>query len=471
MRVGLLSLVCIPLVTACASRPAVDIDETSEGEGSQGDDTMATAATMPGETSVTTTSDEGTSTTGGGVEFNNQVDILVVMDNSGSMGEKQAAFSRSVQVLVDALEDPAVAADYRIAVTTTDNGNPWCPMTGPEAGSFVYSSCVDRLPDFINQSGENDVSQIACIDHCALDSGALGINGTGSPWLEGGAGGSNLPAGISVGDALRCLLPQGINGCGFESPLESLNKSLIRTDTQSDTAFGFLRDEATLAVLVVTDEADCSYNNSWQSIFLTEGNQVFWHPDSVNYPTSAVCWNAGTQCVEDGSGGYDCVPASYDVNGVQIPEGDPATTDDAVLLPMERYISRLQGLEDEKAVLQPGREIVVGLLAGVAGAGAPIYADSPDADFMRNFGIGPGCSGALPGSTPCLNDADCVGIGVQVCGPSGACVVETSAVPPVRLYALAEAFGGSNAYSICENDYDAAMDDFAGRIIEQLGTN
>ena len=225
------------------------------------------------------------------LNVNKDVDILFVVDNSGSMGEEQAILANNFGAFIDVLEEERVKANYRLGVTTTDNGNPWCGTTDPEAGALVYSSCLNRIGAFTNQAGSVNVSQIACEDICDLDNAALGITADSNPWLENNDGTTNLPDGVTTTQAFQCLGPQGIDGCGFESQLESMNKSLIRFDTQADPAFGFTREQAIFAVVHVTDEADCSYNNSWSSIFETTGNQVFWHPDSGNSPTSAICWN------------------------------------------------------------------------------------------------------------------------------------------------------------------------------------
>jgi hypothetical protein len=72
--------------------------------------------------------------------------------------------------------------------------------------------------------------------------------------------------------SFACVAVQGTNGCGFEQPLEAALKAL--TPSTSATRFhagttghgdgdnaGFLREDSILAVLVVTDEDDCSAAN------------------------------------------------------------------------------------------------------------------------------------------------------------------------------------------------------------------
>ena len=106
---------------------------------------------------------------------NKDVDILFVMDNSGSMGEEQAILAQNFGSFIEVLEAEDVEANYRIGVTTTDNGNPWCPVgaTTPEAGKLVLSSCKSRLNDFLFNNGMVDVQDLACNNICTLTDAEL----------------------------------------------------------------------------------------------------------------------------------------------------------------------------------------------------------------------------------------------------------------------------------------------------------
>ncbi|GAF87238.1 unnamed protein product, partial [marine sediment metagenome] len=281
------------------------------------------------------------------------------VDNSGSMGGEQTTLALSVDVLVAALE--AADADYRIGITTSDSGNPWCPSgaTTPEAGNLVLSSCKARINDFISNNGESDVTDIACNDICTLSPAELEIQPTTTdfddtpsqrPWVQNLDGQTNLPPGTDVAQALRCFLPQGINGCGFESQLESMYLALVRSQDLSEANYGFIRSDAVLAVVLVSDEVDCSYNKSFGQIFEADGNKVFWSDPASPFPTSAVCWNAGVTCTGDPSNYASCDPANKDVDGNQ--GVDDA---DAVLHPVSRYVGLLDALEQEKQSLNSDR--------------------------------------------------------------------------------------------------------------------
>lgn len=367
------------------------------------------------------------------------VDILVVLDNSGSMGEEQPILVEALQSMVEVLERPEVNADYRIAITTTDVGNPSCSGTTPESGRFVASSCRARADEFVVGSGAstNDASQIACFDVCPAEWADIPM---ASPWIERIDGVSNLPAGLGAREALGCLVPVGISGCGVESPLEAMSRALAHARTPGEAELGFLREDAALVVLVVTDEIDGSTNVGMESIWSPDGGRVFWSDPTDAAPTSAVAWNAGVACT--GASPYDeCHAVDLGLDGHPVPPGEADGA--AVLVPLSRYIDELQAIEDAKPVSSDDREVRVLVIAGAQSDGQVVYADAVgDPAFQHAFGIGPGCSSE-----------------------------RGTAVPPVRLRQLAEAFGlggAQNLFSICDADYGGVSEAIAGSFAGQV---
>src|SRR5690606_9264566 len=99
------------------------------------------------------------------LSINKDVDILFIIDNSGSMGEEQANLAANFETMMRVLEAEDVRANYRIGITTTDNGNPIC-APGAEAGALVLSSCRSRLNDFLFMGAMPLDRQSACLDNC-----------------------------------------------------------------------------------------------------------------------------------------------------------------------------------------------------------------------------------------------------------------------------------------------------------------
>ncbi len=390
------------------------------------------------------------------IAVNKDVDILFVIDNSGSMAEEQALLSANFEAFIGVLEREDVKANYRIGITTTDAGNPRCPNTTPEGGRLALSSCVDRAAAQEFSFLDEDFS-FACSDFCGKDDSQIKIkptttaeDATAKPrtWLQNIEGETNVEGVDSMVEAFQCFGPQGVAGCGLESHLESMYLGLAASSDEKSSNFGFLRDSAILSVVMITDETDCSLSPAAKEIFTN--NKVFWD-DPVNdvAPTSATCWNAGVQCTGDGGIYSECHAENYDI------KRKPGAADaDAVLQPISKYVKFLQGIEDTKRTTgAPGTEVLVSLIAGVPktyGDGAPlVYQDSDDPEFQKNFGIGPGC--VLPSGDPLVDDQ--------------------TAVPPVREREFAEAFevaGKRNLYSICQTDYSGALTAIADALVEQI---
>lgn len=406
------------LATACGPTPETPPADTDPGTTSTDPTTANPTTTNPPDT----TADTGTGPTPDGpvaVTTNTDVDLLFVVDNSASMAGAQQTLATAIPQLVDAFETAGI--NYRIGITTTDNGNPWCAGTTPEGGSLVLSSCRSRLSEFDNPVGTSE--QAACLDVCPLETldvipttTASDPSPTPRPWIEVTGGVSNI-ANASPTEALACALPQGVAGCGFEQPLESAYRALLRTNDDNDPGFGFLRASAVLGVVVITDEADCSHSLDHETIFLPEGDRTFWSDPAAGAPTSAVCWNAGVAC-----SGSSC-------NSVNLDEvGNMTDPDNAVMRPVSRYVELLQEFEDQKQQIVPDQQVVFAVIGGVGSDGSVTYADGSDPQYLEDYGIGPGCTSADLGA----------------------------AVPPVRMREVAEAMlvgDEQSLFSVCAADY------------------
>jgi hypothetical protein len=419
-----------------------ELDEAGTGDATGGqDDGHSSSPSDSGDDSGDDSADSGDEGDPP-VDGPPQIDFLFVVDNSGSMGSAQAALASGLDALVAGL-DAADGVSYRIGVTTTDNGNPQCGATGPEAGNLQMSSCRSRQNEFVFPNPPTDATQYACLDICPLDDIPIVPTATVGdpeprvrPWIEGGAGGSNLD-GASVADALRCVMPQGIAGCGFESPLEAAHKALLRAETVGEAQFGFLRPTAHLVIVYITDETDCSYTDDAELIFYPDtqgGNEVFWAPEPAGVsptgrPTSAVCWNAGVEC-SGGPGTYDeCHAANKSIDGiVGVPD------EAAVLHSVDRYRDFLLQLQQAKRASSNASVFLFGIVGVPVGWPATplVFADAVDEQRQYDFGIGPGCT-----------------------SEGG-----TSANPPMRLLELSESFDNpinTNLFSIC-GDIPSSID-------------
>ncbi len=327
------------------------------------------------------------------------VDILVVIDNTPAMAQEQAALATALGDLVQGL---AAVNDVRVSFTTTDNGNPTCVGTSPEAGALGVSSCQARGEQFVDAMGSDD-TQVGCLDACALpDFAVLPTNeGFGSqakarPWIESIAGVPNVE--VDIRSAVACAAPQGVRGCGFAQPLESMRLAVKRSMQVGEPAEGFVRPDAAFAVVVLSHAADCSHDPARQEIFSADGAQVFWSDPAA--PTPGVCWNAGVQC----SGGTadawgTCVAMDKAV------DGSASAASDAAMFPVSRYIELLDEVAALKAPYLSQPFVSLYVIGGVpggyeAGVTAPSYPRNADATTLAEFGIGPACGADATGAVP-----------------------------------------------------------------------
>ena len=156
------------------------------------------------------------------------MDIVFVVDDSGSMQEEQSNlatnFPQFAQVLDSYEVAPGQPLDYRVALTTTGR-------------TITTTLVIPGFPEIpLTEQGDNGAFRDTC----------------GSPkrWIDRADG--------NLGSTLACRANVGTNGPGSaEMPL--YGGMLGLSDRIVDhTNEGFLRDDALLAIVMITDEDDCS---------------------------------------------------------------------------------------------------------------------------------------------------------------------------------------------------------------------
>jgi hypothetical protein len=251
------------------------------------------------------------------------VDILVVVDNSRTMADPQLALSRALVQLVGRLErdDEFVkAVDAQLMFTTTDMGNPMCepfevPGYDAAMGSPTTTGCNERIGHFVGVGQDPPIRYDACTSVCPLDVEPADVFVAFAT-----EGIDNVPDGDSVdvdGDgvldsraaqAVACLSPQGISGCGYEQPLNAMLRALAPDAEWNTGERPFLRPDSTLIVVIATDETDCSMDDFE---LMSNTDYQLLDPDTgERAPSSAICWQAGVQCEGPDMDGVhvDCVP-------------------------------------------------------------------------------------------------------------------------------------------------------------------
>jgi hypothetical protein len=205
-----------------------------------------------------------------------EIDILFMIDNSPSMDPKQARladnFPKMIQVLQQIPDGSGGVSlpDVHIGVISSDMG------AGSES---IGENCKRVLGDRGLLWGNDPNNPIASVapnspiaqnpfhlitDGCGLHSGQRWISDITNP---NGTGRIRNYDG-NIQDVFSCLAKAvGVNGCGFEHQLQSLRVALNADypanpkDTPNQINpenIGFVRPKGYLAIVLVTDEDDCS---------------------------------------------------------------------------------------------------------------------------------------------------------------------------------------------------------------------
>lgn len=173
------------------------------------------------------------------------IDLLFIVDDSQTMDVEQAALEAAIPAFLTALDahqtEAGESLDYRIGVTTTSRD-----VTFIQNGATIS----DVGPD-----GE-------LLTTCA----GLRILSRGD---------ANLSANLA------CRVSTGIDGAGVEMPAYVLELALT-SRVDDGTNAGFRRPDALFAIVVVTDEDDCSRRDDNFSV-----------PNGTTCPASPMLWVPG----------------------------------------------------------------------------------------------------------------------------------------------------------------------------------
>lgn len=170
---------------------------------------------------------------------NRDLDILFVIDDSASTGDKQARLAAAFPQMMDVLAQvEGGLPNLHIGVITTDMGtsNSGGPP-GPAVGQLGSGGCSGVGKDGILQRTQ------LMTDAWLSD-------------VEGPTGRVRNYTG-TLRETFGELARVGYSGCGFEQPLAAMKRALTNPLNN-----GFLRDEANLAIVILSDEDDCSLKSS-----------------------------------------------------------------------------------------------------------------------------------------------------------------------------------------------------------------
>jgi hypothetical protein len=199
------------------------------------------------------------------------IDILFTIDNSPSMEPKQKALANNFPKMITALMAlPGGLPDVHIGVVSSNMGAGSGAMGG-NCGTGLgdrgllwgndpndpVASVADNGNYFVNAEPFNPPPALIA-SGCGLYPGARWIEDIQAP-SSGTGRQRNYSTNLQLADVFSCLAKAvGISGCGQEHQLQATRVALIPQSGINDANNGFVRSNAYLAIVLVTDEDDCS---------------------------------------------------------------------------------------------------------------------------------------------------------------------------------------------------------------------
>lgn len=316
------------------------------------------------------------------------LDILFVIDDSGSTRDKQQVFAQNYQNFVAALAQfPTGLPDLHLGVVTSSVD------VGRDVSSLACHPA--RGTDGVLQNAPRDPRAT-----CAAPTGDRFLSDAAAP---GGGRVTNYRGALA--DALACISSVGDTGCGLEAPLEAIRRAL---DGSRPENAGFLRRGALLAVVILTDEDDCSADP-----------QLFAQPPVAADSRDFVCAQQA----------YQCEPAITAVG----PHTGCRVRHDGLLRDPRDYAAFLAGIKGPAGVA----------VALIAGDPSPSLATGPlTTPLQQSVAVLPSCSATINGT---------FAIGR----------------PALRLDEFRAALGDRGLFrSVCQADYSGALAD-VGKLLRK----
>ena len=308
-----------------------------------------------------------------------KLDLLFMIDDSQSMSEEQANLARNFPRLIDALKQmPAGLPDLHLGVVSSDMG----------AGNSVTSgACATPI---------GDRGALRVRDGCGLDPAK-------GRFLISEAGGVNTNFTGDISAVFACLAELGTGGCGFEHQLQSVRMALSGFVADNN---GFLRSDAHLAIVYITDEDDCS----------APADSTMYGGRVAGQDSSLRCSLAGHLC--HGAAPPATVFSTPLVNCTAAPDGG------GKLIPVQTFVDEMKRLRTQS--------VSISVIGGW-----------PDDVASANYAIG---------YDPTSIQSDVLS-SIPICqSANGSAAVE------LRMKQFVDAFGpAGKIISICQDDFSNAM--------------
>jgi hypothetical protein len=339
---------------------------------------------------------------------NRNVDLLFLIDDSSSMRLSQANLERNFPALMTALKNlPGGLPNIHIGVISSDMG----------AGDGSVASCD-------SSGGKHGIFQYTARGLCPATNLA-----PGATYISDVEGVRNYTG--SLEDVFTCIAALGESGCGFERPFAAITRALgADGHLPPPENQGFLRPDAYLAIVMITNEDDCSATS--ESFYDTNSNTNL--TSELGPPSNFRCNEFGHLC--GGMAPRRAAP-NNDVDAT-VNYSDCVSNDNGRLLSVQATANRLKALKADDGQI---------MVAAITGAPTP-------------YTVG--------WKAPSTFDTSCGAASCPWPVVAHSCTTPDSAFadPAVRISELAGKFGANGLVtSICENDFSPALFSVANEIV------
>jgi len=347
------------------------------------------------------------------VATNRNVDLLFLIDDSSSMRLSQDNLRRNFPVLMQQLEElPGGLPNIHVAVVSSDMG----------AGDGSIAGCDST-------GGKKGIFQNTPRGNCV----ASGL-APGATYISNVAGVANYTGDLA--DVFTCIAALGETGCGFEHQFAAITRAL-GVDGRAAPAEndGFLRADALLAIVMITNEDDCSASPGVPLYDITVNRDI---ASRLGPPANFRCNEFGHLC--DGAPPKREAPGE-NVDAVVSYDSCTSNDSDGYLLAVRDTADRIKSLKGDDG------QVVV---AAITGPRAPY---------------------AVHWHTPTVIDSSCGAVSCPWPEIAHSCQAADGSFgdPAVRISELVSDFGETGSLlSICEDDFAPALSKVADNIVKYV---
>jgi len=351
--------------------------------------------------------------------LNRNVDLVFMIDNSPGMLPMQQLLTTNVPAFMNVLKMlPGGLPNLHVGVVSSSMGaGRWANVPGCEPQPLRNDQGV------FHYTGVNPP----------------GCMGPAGSYIITDAAGGNFTGDISA--VFSCIALLGDSGCGFEHQFRSVQVALERSFDPSDPENGgFLRDDAYLAVIMLTNEDDCSVPPDSD---LLDPRQTHVSDPLGGLQTGYRCNEFGHLCDDPNNPGGPKVPPPHTVARDTTLTGCQSA-EDGRLVRVSDFVAFLKQVKQD-----PDNQIFVAALAGIPDA----RPDSYTVELRPNIQTADGARESQPAiKHSCTGGAD------------------VFADPGVRIKQWTDAFGEHGIIrNICTGDFAGAMYEIAIALSRVIG--